>query len=147
MSLASAKEYLTLSWLETTFAGTDVQWYEPIERIIRAMEEINELGQVVGATREQAHALVDQVYDKPVGELNQELGGVMVTLAAFAGLMKLSLDDAWREEYDRVNTVAMMAKIVAKQKDKLVRHNVTRVDGPMEAIEPAPRPEEKLTFE
>ena len=61
-----------LLWLHSTFGGrilTDLE-----ERVLRLTEETLELGQAEGMTREQAHALVDQVFDKPKGDVEQEQG-------------------------------------------------------------------------
>src|SRR6185312_4381635 len=53
------------------------------ERNHRFLEEALELVQAAGCTQNEAHQLVDYVFNRPIGELNQEIGGVMVTLAAF----------------------------------------------------------------
>lgn len=52
------------------------------ERNHRFLEEALELVQSCGATKEEARHLVDYVYGRPAGERAQEIGGVMVTLAA-----------------------------------------------------------------
>lgn len=52
------------------------------ERGHRFLEESLELVQALGGTREEALQLVDYVFGRPVGEPRQEVGGVMVTLAA-----------------------------------------------------------------
>lgn len=52
------------------------------ERNHRFFEESSELVQACGMSKEEAHMLVDYVYGRPVGEKLQEVGGVMVTLAA-----------------------------------------------------------------
>ncbi|MGT2505726.1 hypothetical protein [Cupriavidus basilensis] len=52
------------------------------ERNHRFIEEALELVQACGATASEAHQLVDYVYGRPVGDRHQEVGGVMVTLAA-----------------------------------------------------------------
>lgn len=54
------------------------------ERNHRFLEEALELVQAAGCTADAARALVAYVYGRPVGELGQEIGGVMVTLAALA---------------------------------------------------------------
>ena len=54
------------------------------ERNHRFLEEALELVQSKGCTASEAHQLVDYVFSRPVGEPFQELGGVMVTLAALA---------------------------------------------------------------
>ena len=54
------------------------------ERNHRFLEEALELVQSKGCTASEAHQLVDYVFNRPIGEPFQELGGVMVTLAALA---------------------------------------------------------------
>lgn len=55
---------------------------DTIERNHRFLEESLELVQACGCTQSEAHQLVDYVFGRPVGEVQQEAGGVMVTLAA-----------------------------------------------------------------
>jgi len=64
---------------------------DKVERNQRFIEEALELVQSCGGTREDCHMLVDYTFDRPVGEPKQEVGGVMVTLAAlcFANNMKI----------------------------------------------------------
>ncbi len=52
------------------------------ERNHRLLEEVLELVQACGASATEAQRVVDYVYSRPVGEKTQEIGGVMVTLAA-----------------------------------------------------------------
>ena len=54
------------------------------ERFLRFLEEAIELAQAGDMDREQAHRLVDYVYDRPPGETIKEAGGVMVTLLLLA---------------------------------------------------------------
>lgn len=67
-------------WLQECF-GPEIA-ANRIERNHRFLEEALELVQANGCTRDEAHQLVDYVFSRPVGELRQEVGGVMVTLAA-----------------------------------------------------------------
>lgn len=79
-------------WVAACFpapASVDV-----LERSHRFLEEALELVQATGCTKEDARQLVDYVFDRPVGERQQEVGGVMVTLAALCNALKLSMDDA-----------------------------------------------------
>ena len=55
---------------------------DTVERNHRFLEEALELVQAKGCTATEAHQLVDYVFNRPVGEPSQEVGGVMVTLAA-----------------------------------------------------------------
>jgi hypothetical protein len=106
----------SLAWLNKVFGSdTNIE-----ERLLRMGEEVNELMQTGGVTREQAHALVDQVYDNPIGDMEQELGGVMVTLAAFCALSQLDPDLAYEIEAARCETPEMIANIRNKHATKAV---------------------------
>lgn len=80
--------------------GTTIA-YSKAERAMRVMEEATELCQAGGLTEAQALAIVRSVYAKPVGEVYQELGGNLVTLAAFATAHGLSMEEAGRDELRR----------------------------------------------
>jgi hypothetical protein len=45
--------------------------------------------------------MVDYVFDRPAGAQEQEVGGVMVTLAALCNALKLSMDNAAEKELAR----------------------------------------------
>jgi hypothetical protein len=54
-----------------------------LERCMRLMEESTETGQSGGISREQAHAVVDMVFNKPVDpDISKEIGGVIWCVAA-----------------------------------------------------------------
>ncbi len=72
------------------------------ERNHRFLEEALELVQAKGCTRSEAHQLVDYVFDRPVGEPHQEVGGVMVTLAALCLAADLNMHKAGSDELKRV---------------------------------------------
>ncbi|WP_227421721.1 hypothetical protein [Pacificispira spongiicola] len=55
---------------------------DPVERNHRFLEESIELVQACGGTAAEAHAVVDYVFSREPGDTAQEIGGVMVTLAA-----------------------------------------------------------------
>lgn len=86
------------------------------ERNYRFIEEALELVQALGCSREDAHKLVDYVFDRPSGDPKQEVGGVMVTLAALCTTHGISLEEAADTECDRIWTV--IDKIRAKQASK-----------------------------
>lgn len=88
-----------------------------LERGDRFIEEALELAQTVpGFTADRAHALVDYVFNRPVGEQYQEVGGVMVTLAALCNTFGLSIAQEADRELARVWTKveAIRAKQAAK---------------------------------
>lgn len=72
------------------------------QRGLRLLEEAIEASQVCGVPIDQAHNLVSFVYSRPVGEIEQELGGVGVTLLALADAVGKSADLAEHREVERV---------------------------------------------
>jgi len=72
------------------------------QRAVRLLEETIEAYQAAGGDLEMAHRLLDFVFRHPVGSLNQELGGIGLTLLALAQAAGLSADDEERREFDRV---------------------------------------------
>ncbi len=86
------------------------------ERNHRFLEEALELVQASGCSASEAHQLVDYVYGRPVGEPAQEVGGVMVTLAALCLANGLDMHTAAETELARIWT--MVEKIRAKQAAK-----------------------------
>lgn len=90
--------------------------FDKKERNHRFLEEALELVQACGCTEAEAHQLVGYVYGRPVGEIQQELGGAMVTLAALANAHGISMDFAADNELDRAR--ANIANIREKQKKK-----------------------------
>ncbi|MCK5020064.1 MAG: hypothetical protein KAS32_23625 [Candidatus Peribacteraceae bacterium] len=86
------------------------------ERNHRFLEEALELVQSCDCTRQEAHQLVDYVYGRPVGEKTQEVGGVMVTLAALCLAQELNMHEAGETELNRIWT--KVEQIRAKQATK-----------------------------
>lgn len=86
------------------------------ERNHRFLEEALELVQALNCTASEAHQLVDYVFGRPVGEVRQELGGVMVTLAALCNANDLDRDIVGEHELERV--WGKLESIREKQKKK-----------------------------
>lgn len=86
------------------------------ERNHRFLEEALELVQACGCTASEAHQLVDYVYGRPVGDKPQEVGGVMVTLAALCLAQGLDMHECGEIELARIWT--KVEKIRAKQAAK-----------------------------
>ncbi|MFG1461788.1 hypothetical protein V5F77_02730 [Xanthobacter sp. DSM 24535] len=92
---------------------------DKVERNHRFLEEALELVQACGCTESEAQQLVRYVYGRPVGELAQEVGGVMVTLAALCLAHGTDMDVAGEKELARVWTKVeqIRAKQAAKPKN------------------------------
>lgn len=105
-----------------------------LERNHRFFEEAGELVQACGMTREEAHVLVDYTWSRPAGEPAQEVGGVMVTLAALCFANGLDMHAAGETELARINVPATIEKIRAKQAAKPKHSPLPEV--PAQAAEP-----------
>lgn len=90
--------------------------HDKVERIHRFMEEALELAQSVGCTKETVLQLVDYVYDRPVGEMTQEIGGVVVTLSALCFAYDVDMEELGEAELGRVWT--KIDKIREKHRNK-----------------------------
>lgn len=75
-----------------------------------------ELAQANGCTHHDALALVDYVFGRPPGRPEQEVGGVMVTLAGLCSASGINMDEAGDRELDR--NWGRIDSIRAKQKSK-----------------------------
>ena len=89
--------------------------YGVVERRHRFLEEALELSQACECTADEAHQLVDYVFNRPVGEKAQEVGGVMVTLAALCSAQELDMMESAYAEINRISAPAVMVKIKAKR--------------------------------
>jgi len=88
------------------------------ERCYRFLEEAAELCQSLGMTAEQAHRMVDYTFGREAGEPRQELGGVMVTLAALCNAGGLDMMTEGETELTRIAAPEIMTAIRAKQANK-----------------------------
>ncbi len=88
------------------------------ERNHRFLEEALELIQAGGCTKDEAHKLVEYVFGRPVGELPQEVGGVMTTLTALCTAHNIDVIREALNELQRIEHPDIMNKIRAKQAAK-----------------------------
>jgi len=103
-------------WLVECFG--EAMAFDRQGRSHRFLEEALELVQSAGCTASEAHQLVDYTFGRPIGEPSQEVGGVMVTLAALCLANGLDMHANGETELARVNEPATLLKIRAKQKAK-----------------------------
>jgi len=90
-----------------------------LERRDRLVEEVLELAQTLPEfTADRAHALVDYVFNRPVGVTEQEVGGVSVTLAALCFAEGISQSHWAGVELGRIERPEVRNKIRAKQASK-----------------------------
>ncbi len=103
-------------WVIKCFGETIAD--DKLERNHRFLEEALELVQSTGCSKEDAHSLVDYVFNRPVGEVYQEIGGVMVTLSALCSANKQPLFVNAMVELNRINKPEIIEKIRIKQATK-----------------------------
>ncbi|MGO7901608.1 hypothetical protein ACC719_29540 [Rhizobium ruizarguesonis] len=103
-----------LPWMLECFGPTIP--YDKLERGDRLLEEVLELLQSGSYPKQRIAALVEYVYDRDIGEPKQEVGGVMVTLAAYCLAHEVDMHEAAETELARVWT--KVEQIRAKQASK-----------------------------
>lgn len=99
------------------------------QRGIRHAEEAIEAAQAAGCEREMVLKLVDYVFDRPAGELRQEIGGSGLTLLALAQAAGFSADEAERVE---------IARVKAKPLDHFAKRNQVKNDAGFIVGTPSP---------
>lgn len=101
-------------WVESAFGASSR--YDVAIRTKQFLEEALELAQALKVSRENVHKMVDFVYDRPVGVVPQEAGGVMVSFAALCEALNILMGEAGEEELDRI--WINIGTIIEKQKNK-----------------------------
>lgn len=86
-------------WLQACFSEGDGK--HKAERTHRFLEESLELAQANECSREDALALVNYVYSRPVGLPELEVGGVMVTMATLCTAIDVDMETAGEAELKR----------------------------------------------
>lgn len=103
-------------WLYTTFSNEIAS--SRAQRNSRFLEEALELVQSCGMTKERAAELVEYVFNRPVGEKEQEVGGAMLTLAGLCITQNINMTNAAEKElagaWERID------EIREKQRNKVV---------------------------
>lgn len=88
------------------------------ERNYRFLEESLELVQSLNLTKDEAHKLVEYVFNRPKGDPRQEVGGVMTTIASLCNANDFNLELCANNELMRINTPTILEKIRIKQANK-----------------------------
>jgi hypothetical protein len=88
------------NWMVDCFGPTIP--YDKMERNYRFLEEALELTQACGLSKADAIKLVDYVYERPKGEVGQEIGCVMVTLAALCEAQNQDINYCAQHELKRI---------------------------------------------
>lgn len=98
------------------------------ERAARLVEEAIEIAQAEGVPLDVLKRIAERVYERPAGELGQEIGGLGITLDALAE----------NAGYDvRLETERELACILSKPKDWWARKHAEKVAAGTANLSPA----------
>lgn len=114
--MITSPQDLVRSWVQRAFG--DEVLNDRVERSLRVIEEALEVAQALGTDRETAHRLVDYVFDRPIGNTAQEIGGAFVTLYAAAEAAGVDAETAFRDELARINRPDVIERIRQRQDQK-----------------------------
>ena len=104
------------NWMQECF-GEEIS-KDCIERNHRFLEESLELVQACECTADEAHQLVDYVFNRPVGDKYQEVGGVVTTLSALCTAQSLDMHKCSEIELSRIFTKIPQIRDKQAQKPK-----------------------------
>lgn len=121
---------IALEWATRSFGES--QMLNPGTRSLRVVEEAIELAQACNVPEVTIELCVSQVYGRPKGVINQEVGGVLMTIYLFiAGLGHLygSHDP---EEY----FVDELCRVLAKPPKHFADRNAAKIEAGLEVPTP-----------
>jgi hypothetical protein len=95
----SALSRIAREWAERCFGIDHVNNFAI--RSLRTLEEAAEMSQAFGVSRELALKAINTVYDRPVGDPEQEMGGVLHTMNILCDAMGVEPDEIAERELRR----------------------------------------------
>ena len=84
------------------------------ERATRFLEEALELAQACGLTEANVNELAGYTFNRASGVIEDEIGGVMITLGALSEIVNVDMLDQGFRELRRVNRPEMIEKVSRK---------------------------------
>lgn len=101
---------LCLRWSKLVFQN-HYAYITPKVRAMRLLEEALELAQAEDVTDKESTIILNQVYGKDKGDPRKELGGVLVCVAAYAGIKQYDLDNVFFDEFERIMSPEIMERV------------------------------------
>lgn len=89
------------------------------ERVYRFLEEALELAQSLNCSKDDANKLVEYVFNRPIGNPKNEVGGTIVCIAALCNACGIDMEEAAEDELERVWDIK--DKIRKKWEQKQIR--------------------------
>ena len=102
------------AWYDSLFVGTPEE-HNDKTIFMRFYEEVTELMQVGGLTREDLIRQIDYTYSRPVGTAKEEVAGTSITFQHVATRLGVDIQDVSVAELARISTPEMRKKIYDKQ--------------------------------
>lgn len=96
----SARQDAIFAWATEAFGDAEVASFS--QRALRLLEETIELYQACEGDPALAHKLIDFIFDRPPGDIKQELGGVSVTLLVLCSALETRAEDVELAEVARI---------------------------------------------
>ena len=93
------------SWIRDVFGEPEDVESDRATRSRRFIEEAIELVQACGTPKEEVATILEYVYSRPKGEIQQEVGGVMVTLAGHASIFGYDPETCGNTELNRIRKI------------------------------------------
>lgn len=90
---------LMLGWTRAAFGSKGAT---PGERAARVVEEAIELAQVEGIDIGMIYTIADRVYSRPVGDPEDEIGGTLLCLLAYAAAIDMDAEESAFEVFGRI---------------------------------------------
>jgi hypothetical protein len=112
-----ARQRLIATWCRETFGVENAT--NPVERGLRVLEEAAELAQALGVPEHTAGRLLVHVYQRPVGDVGQEVAGVLVTTLAAATAVTVDAEEVLCREVVRIHGPEL--------RERLKQKNLTKV--------------------
>jgi hypothetical protein len=91
-----------LAWAHETFGDVAL---DPTERLMRFVEEAVELAVACDLPRERLEKIIERVYSRGPGNIEQEAAQCQVTLELWAKALRFDLDAAATKEFYRVQSI------------------------------------------
>ncbi len=96
------RQFQIRKWVESRLGRTAMDSHE---RAMRFLEESLELAQAVGVDELEARRLLNSVWVKPKGVVEQEVGGVGTTLLGLCASLDLDMLAAFDKEIERIDNL------------------------------------------
>ena len=91
-----------LAWAHETFGDVALN---PAERSMRFTEEAIELALACNMPRDTLDSIITRVYARPQGNIQMEVAQCQVTLELLSKVLRIDLDAAATEEFQRVQSI------------------------------------------